>query len=123
MIADIDLEHIGLAVIRLLPFCKTEVSRLALLLRLRLQVSLRDPAILDQLASGQRLLVASLVFDQISAQKEEKIRQWLVEQQSGVMRGLFANMLGELKLSERTDIVIEVAQNKEINKTKHARGG
>lgn len=56
---------------------------------------------------GQRLHVTLLV-DQISISKADEIKQWLIRQQSGVMQGIFAHMLGELKLTERVDAPVNV---------------
>jgi hypothetical protein len=48
----------------------------------------------------ERGLAVDLHIDQISAAKASEIKEWLVRQQSGVMRGIFSHMLGDLKLSE-----------------------
>lgn len=48
-----------------------------------------------------------LEISQVSQDFANDVRQWLIQQQSGVMRGLFAHMLGELKLSESLELVIK----------------
>jgi hypothetical protein len=53
-------------------------------------------------------LKATLKLDQISADRAEKIREWLIKQQSGVVKGLFSHMLGDLKLSEILRITIQI---------------
>jgi hypothetical protein len=84
------------------------------------RVALWDAALLGALAERGGRLVASLFVDQISADKDAKIREWLIRQQSGVMQGLFAHMLGDLKLSQRIDVVIEVPKKSGQIKKKSA---
>ena len=52
-------------------------------------------------------LEVRLEISQVSQDFANDVRQWLIQQQSGVMRGLFAHMLGELKLSESLELVIK----------------
>jgi hypothetical protein len=79
-----------------------------------------DSAMLKELAQNGGRLVASLFVDQISADKDEKIREWLIRQQSGVMQGLFSHMLGDLKLSQRIDVVIDVPKRPDAQRKKSA---
>lgn len=53
-------------------------------------------------------LTAELHLDQISAAKASEIKEWLVRQQSGVMRGIFSHMLGDLKLSESLRVIVDL---------------
>lgn len=71
-------------------------------------VELSDSGVVQQLAKKGGDLVATLLVDQVSAQKAQNIKQWLIRQQSGVMQNLFSHMLGNLKLTERVDVVIRV---------------
>ena len=54
------------------------------------------------------ILHATMKLDQISKDRAEKIRQWLIKQQGGVVKGLFAHMLGDLSLSEMLHISIHI---------------
>lgn len=47
-------------------------------------------------------------INQISSNRSAKIREWLIKQQSGVMKGLFSHMLGDIKLIEEIEISIRV---------------
>lgn len=53
-------------------------------------------------------LFSSLIVKQTSQAEAQKIRENLLEQQSGVMQRLFSHMLGELTLNEKTEIIISV---------------
>ncbi len=64
--------------------------------------------LLDRLFKDGGVLVATLLVDQISAQKAGEIKEWLIRQQSGVMQNLFSHMLGDLKLTERVDVLVQV---------------
>jgi hypothetical protein len=79
-----------------------------------------DSEVLQDLTLNGGRLVASLFVDQISADKDEKIREWLIRQQSGVMQGLFSHMLGDLKLSQRIDVVIDVPRRPNAPRKKSA---
>lgn len=70
-----------------------------------LTVAIADTEIRPHLARG---LKAELHIDQISAAKATEVKEWLVRQQSGVMRGIFSHMLGDLKLSESVTVQIEI---------------
>lgn len=57
----------------------------------------------DKLAERTRqggTLAVTLNLEQISGEQAAKAKQWLVRQQTGVMQGLFAHMIGELTLTE-----------------------
>lgn len=53
-------------------------------------------------------LFATLQVRQSSPDEALKIKNWLVNQQSGFMQGLYSHMLGDLQLGSRTDITIDV---------------
>ena len=76
-----------------------------------LRVQLKQSKQLNELARKGGSIVASLLVDQISAQRADSIKEWLVRQQGGVMKGIFSHLLGELKLSERVDVVVKVRKN------------
>lgn len=43
-------------------------------------------------------LIATMIVKQTSLDETAKIKEWLIQQQSGVIQGLFSHMLGELTL-------------------------
>jgi hypothetical protein len=57
--------------------------------------------------SGGTLLVY-LAIKQTSPQEAARIKDWLIQQQSGVMQGLFSHMLGELTLSQLVKVRVTV---------------
>lgn len=75
--------------------------------KLCLTSQMANPKSLERYKKGTRL-IARLNIDQISAAKASEIKEWLVRQQSGVMRGIFAHMLGNLELSESLIVEVEV---------------
>jgi hypothetical protein len=72
-----------------------------------LQVKLEE-AVVQKDGGVPHGLVASLFVDQVSVERAEKIREWLIKQQSGVMQSVFSHMLGDLKLSERVDVYVQL---------------
>ena len=52
------------------------------------------------LLANTKGLKLRLSLTQISGQTTEQIKEWLVDQQSSVLKGLFSHMLGDLKLEE-----------------------
>lgn len=65
-------------------------------------------ATLAALAPKGGSLLARIVVRQTSQDEANRIREWLVQQQSGVMQGLFSHMLGEINLNQTLDIRISV---------------
>lgn len=63
---------------------------------------------LRELARVGGRLRAVLVVDQIAADQSAQIKDWLVKQQSGMIQGLFAHMLGDMKLSEKGEFFINI---------------
>lgn len=63
---------------------------------------------LKPLASQGGVLLATMIVKQTSLEETAKIKDWLIQQQSGVIQGLFSHMLGELTLQQtvRTTLVI-----------------
>lgn len=76
--------------------------------QLCLNAQITDNRLLEQWRRDGARLYATLLVDQISISKAEEIKEWLIRQQSGVLQGLFAHMLGELKLTERLDAPVQV---------------
>lgn len=78
-----------------------------------LTVSLKVDDIKDQTAR-QRLsrsggtLLAYLSIKQTSPEEASRIKDWLIQQQSGVMQGLFAHMLGELTFIQTVKVRISI---------------
>lgn len=72
-----------------------------------LSIELKDENIINRLSKGG-ILKAIIQIEQISAEQATKIKEWLVEQQSTVMQGLFSHMLGELTLTKTTSINLAI---------------
>ncbi|NRA45539.1 MAG: hypothetical protein HRU09_11345 [Oligoflexales bacterium] len=53
-------------------------------------------------------LVATLQVEQISSTQAQKVKAWLINQQSSVMRGLFSHMLGDMTLSQTSQIALQI---------------
>jgi hypothetical protein len=64
--------------------------------------------VLDRLSANGGTVLASLVVKQTSQDEAEKIKEWLIQQQSGMMQGLFSHMLGELTLQQSLMVKISV---------------
>lgn len=73
-----------------------------------LSLSLKNSGFVTKFAKYGAPLKAVLRVDQISGKMAKKIRRWLVNQQSQVMKGLFSHMLGDLQLSEKISIDLVV---------------
>jgi hypothetical protein len=72
---------------------------------------------LAKLAPGDGSLHAKVQIEQISVDQAKKIKEWLIQQQSGVMQGLFSHMLQEITLSESIEIDIPVGPKPANTKT------
>lgn len=55
-----------------------------------------------------RPLLGQLTLRQMSPAEGAKIKEWLVEQQTGIMQSLFKHMLGELALEETLRVLIPI---------------
>jgi hypothetical protein len=73
-----------------------------------LQADISSQSNIAQIASQGARLEVRLDISQVSNEFAQDVRSWLIQQQSGVMRGLFSHMLGDLKLSESTQTVLIV---------------
>lgn len=67
-----------------------------------LQADISSQSNLAHIANQGARLEVRLDISQVSNEFAQDVRGWLIQQQSGVMRGLFSHMLGDLKLSEST---------------------
>jgi hypothetical protein len=65
-----------------------------------LQADISSQSNIAHIASQGARLEVRLDISQVSNEFANDVRSWLIQQQSGVMRGLFSHMLGDLKLSE-----------------------
>ncbi len=63
---------------------------------------------LDKTIKQGATIIISMQVNQMSPEKSQAIKGWLVRQQTGVMQGLFSHMLGDLNLSERTLVKVNV---------------
>lgn len=73
-----------------------------------LSLTATEGDILTELSRSGGRLRAVLLLDQIAADQAAQIKDWLVKQQSGIIQGLFAHMLGDMKLSERGEFFITI---------------
>lgn len=73
-----------------------------------LQADISSQSNIAQIASQGARLEVRLDISQVSNEFAQDVRTWLIQQQSGVMRGLFSHMLGDLKLSESTQTVLVI---------------
>ena len=73
-----------------------------------LQAEVSSPEILNQLNKSGGKLVVLLEVEQISSSQALKIKEWLIGQQSTVMRGLFTHMLGEMTLSATSRLTLNI---------------
>lgn len=62
------------------------------------------------LLTTQKEIFALLQIEQISQSQAEKVKEWLVKQQSKMIQGLFSHMLGNLTFKDTTLIAIKIRQ-------------
>lgn len=72
-----------------------------------LKAEVTDTRRLSEFAGGGTLL-AFLVVKQTSVEEASRIKEWLVQQQSGVMQSLFSHMLGELTLNQTVRVKVSI---------------
>ncbi len=73
-----------------------------------LKAEITDPKRLTEYSKAGGTLLAFLVVKQTSVEEASKIKEWLVQQQSGVMQSLFSHMLGELTLNQSVRVKVMV---------------
>lgn len=89
-----------------------------------LKADISSQSNITKIASQGALLELRLDISQVSNEFAQDVRSWLIQQQSGVMRGLFSHMLGDLKLSESIETVVIVPPlTKETGKGVSKGGG
>lgn len=73
-----------------------------------LKAELNSEALIARIGPQGGIIIADLAVKQTSAEEASKIKEWLIQQQSGVMQSLFSHMLGELTLSQNTTVRVVV---------------
>ncbi len=73
-----------------------------------LNAEITSKKLLAQFATNGGTLIATLIVKQTSVEEAQKIKSWLIEQQSGVMAGLFSHMLGELTLHQKLQVRVSI---------------
>ena len=84
------------------------VKRLSEYGDLCLKAEINDPQWLGRFSQDGGTLYALLVVKQMSTDEAAKIKEWLIQQQSGVMQSLFSHMLGELTVNQTSKFKISV---------------
>ncbi len=75
--------------------------------QLCLNAEIKSPSNINKLTQEQAKIEVRLEIAQVSNEFAKDVRTWLIQQQSGMMRGLFSHMLGDLKLSETVQIIVQ----------------
>lgn len=78
---------------------------------------------LEKLAPHGGNLFAQLSVKQTSTEEAEKIKEWLIQQQSGMMQSLFSHMLGDIALQQTQLIHIQVPPKQDQHRIVPAGGG
>lgn len=73
-----------------------------------LKIKIIDQKFLEIFTRNGGKLSATLQIEQISASQSGKIKEWLINQQSGVIQGLFAHMLGKLTKKDVLKLQIKI---------------
>jgi hypothetical protein len=73
-----------------------------------LTAALANPNVVARIGPAGGVVLAYLIVKQTSQEEAGRIKDWLVQQQSGVMQGLFSHMLGELALNQTTKVRVLV---------------
>lgn len=73
-----------------------------------LKAEITDTKRLSEYSKGGGTLAAFLIVKQTSVEEASKIKEWLVQQQSGVMQSLFSHMLGELTLNQTVRVKVSI---------------
>lgn len=73
-----------------------------------LRFVLQDEALIEKYKKEGATLNVMFQIEQISSQQANKVKEWLVKQQSGLIAGLFAHMLGDMTLSESNSWEVKI---------------
>lgn len=73
-----------------------------------LKAELGGANLIARMGPSGGLIIADLVVKQTSQDEAAKIKDWLIQQQSGVMQSLFSHMLGELSLNQTVRVRVIV---------------
>ena len=76
-----------------------------------LSIRLNDSPQVRTLIKTSAAIKVRVSLTQISGKANSSITQWLVGQQSNVLKGLFSHMLGELKLSETSEHIVKLPED------------
>jgi hypothetical protein len=79
-----------------------------------LKAEVDDPDLLARLAPTGGSIRAELIVKQTSPDEASRIKDWLIQQQSGVMQSLFSHMLGELTLHQTAIVRISVPPKPQV---------
>lgn len=84
------------------------VNTLAAYGDLCLRADVGETEVLGRLMENGGTILAHLIVKQTSPEEASRIKEWLIQQQSGVMQSLFSHMLGELTLNQTLLVRVSV---------------
>jgi hypothetical protein len=76
---------------------------------------IKDSAVTNRFNTQGGYLQAQLTVKQTSTEEALKIKDWLIQQQSGVMQSLFSHMLGDISLHQTHVVNIRVPKRPEAS--------
>jgi hypothetical protein len=76
---------------------------------------IKDSVVTNRFNTQGGYLQAQLTVKQTSAEEALKIKDWLIQQQSGVMQSLFSHMLGDISLHQTHVVNIRVPKRPEAS--------
>ena len=94
------------------PFISKDFTEYA---RACLTGDIKDSAVTSIFNTQGGYLQAQLTVKQTSAEEALKIKDWLIQQQSGVMQSLFSHMLGDISLHQTHVVNIRVPKRPEAS--------
>jgi len=101
------------------PFVSKEFAEYA---KTCLTGDIEDSSITKKFDAQGGYLQAQLILKQTSADEALKIKDWLIQQQSGVMQGLFSHMLGDISLHQTHMVNIKIPKLTENTELPHNPG-
>tara|TARA_B100001094_G_scaffold326800_1_gene383654 strand:+ start:1070 stop:1741 length:672 start_codon:yes stop_codon:yes gene_type:complete len=99
-------------------FKTVTVKKLNTLAELCLTARIPATEKISYLINNGGIVHAELQVKQIPTEESDRIRDWVIQQQSRVMQGLFSHMMGDLKYSEAINIAVQVPSAKKKNRQK-----